>query len=124
MILGRSKSWRSKVDGVGPIIGVDGLELAILKHSFEYARVEQLCFLNDALDHLFGGGLELSLDEADDSNVAPDLDIFAEVEAIRGYAELRHADLERLWRLHSRLVSSDAILVPQLNAHWSVDMCL
>lgn len=109
---------------MGAIIGVDRLELAVLHHCLQNTGIEQLGLLNDALDHLLVGSLELGLDEADHGDVGLDLDVFAEVQAVRGGSKGLEANLAMLRRLDSRLVAANAIRVAQIDVQGSVDVSL
>lgn len=109
---------------MGPVIGVDCPELAVLHHCLQNTSIEQLGLLNDALDHLFVGGLELCLDKADHGDVGLDLDVFAKVQAVRGGSEGLEANLAMLRRLDSRLVAANAIRVAQIDVQGSVDVRL
>lgn len=109
---------------MGPVVGVDCPELAVLHHCFQNTSVEKLGLLNDALDHLLVGGLELGLDKADHGDVGLDLDVFAQVQAVRGGSEGLEANLAMLRRLDSRLVAANAIRVAQIDVEGSVDVSL
>lgn len=66
---------------------VVGFEFAVLHHALEDAGVEELGFLDEALDHLLRGGLCFFLDEADHRDVALDLNVLAQVETLWRRAE-------------------------------------
>lgn len=109
---------------MGAVVGVDRPELAVLHHGFQNTSIEQLGLLNDALDHLLVGGLELGLDEADHGDIGLDLDVFAQVQAVRGGSKGFEANLSMLRRLDSRLIAANAIRVAQIDVQGSIDVSL
>lgn len=108
----------------GAVVGVDGLELAILHHGLQNTSIEQLGLFNDALDHFLVGSLELGLDKADHGDVGLDLDIFAEIQAVGRGPERFEANLANLGGLESRLVAADAVLVAQIDIQRRIDVRL
>lgn len=90
----------------------------------ENASIKELGLFDDALDHFPVGSLELGSDKGNHGNVALELDVFAEVEAVGGGSQAFQANLASLWRLDSRLVATNAILVAQVNVHGRVDVSL
>lgn len=118
--------WRRGAgDGDGtPVVRVDGPQLAVVDHGVQYAGVQQLGLLDDARDHLLGGGLELGLDEAHDGEVAFDFDVVAEIETIAGGTEGTQTDLELLGWFDARLVAGDAVFILEVGIHGRIDVCL
>lgn len=108
----------------GAIHGVDCFELAVLHHGLENAGIKELGLFDDALDHLAVGRLELGSHKGDHGDVALELDVFAQVEAVGGGSQASQANLARLWRLDAGLVAADAILVAQVNVHGRIDVRL
>lgn len=109
---------------VGPVVGVDRLELAVLDHGGENTSVEQLGLFDNSLNHLFAGNLELGLDKGDHGNVALDLNIFPQVQAIGGRAEALEANLAMLRAFDARLVAADTITIAQIDVQRRVDVRL
>lgn len=120
----RSSVWAAHRWQIRTVVGVHSLELAILKHGLQRARVEELCLFDDAINHVLTGLLELRLDEAHHGNVALDLGLLAQIETGRGDAQALHAEFALLRRLDARLVATNAVLVAQIDAHWGIDVGL
>lgn len=112
------------LDRVGPVGGVESLELTVLNHRVEDAGVEKLGLLDNPVDHLLARLLQLGLDKADHGHVALDFDVLPEIQAVGRCTEGFQTYLLLLWRLDSWLVTGNAILVPQVDVHGRVDVCL
>lgn len=122
---GRHDEGVAPLDGrLGEVVGVVGLEPPVLHHGLEHAGIQQLGLFDDALDHLLASGLGLGLDEADHGDVALDLDVLAEVQAVGGGTQLLQANLALLGRLDAGLVAGDAVLVAHVDAERDVDVGL
>jgi hypothetical protein len=103
---------------------VDRPELPVFNHCLERTRVQQLRLFDDALHHFTAGLLQLRLYEADDGEVALDLDILPQIQSVCWHTERPQANLWDLGRLDSRLVAGNAVLVPQVDVHGRVDVSL
>ena len=105
---------------VGAVGRVDRLEPTVFHHGKQDAGVEQLGFADEAVDERLGGGLGLLLHKGDHGDVALDLDVFAQVEALGGRVDAELRDLARL----AGLVAGDAPRVAQVDVHGRVDVRL
>lgn len=107
--LARGRVWRSAVHGRA-VRWVDRLESSILHHGLERARVEQFGLLDQAVDHDLGCGLHLLLDKANHGDIALDLDVLANVQAL-----WRRRRAQLLWlRWFAWLVSANLPLIPEV----------
>lgn len=106
---------------VGPVVGILRLELATLDHGGQNTGVQQLCLLDDPVHHFLACDLALRLDEAHHGEVASYLNVLAQVQAVLGHLQ---TNLSLLRRLDARLVSTDAILVAQVDVGGSVYVSL
>jgi len=86
----------------------------------QHAGVEQLGLLDHAVDHDFGRAAHLRLDKRHHGDVALNLNVFAQVEALGGGADSK---LFRFWRL-AGLVAADTPIVAHVDIHGSVDVGL
>lgn len=103
---------------------VDRPELSILDHCLKHSGIQQLRLLDDALDHLAAGLLQLRLNKAEHCDVALDFDVLPQIQAVRRHAELFQPNLRDFGCLNTRLVAGNAILVSKVNTHGCVDMSL
>lgn len=111
---------RALVFILAPVGGVMCLEFAVFHHALQDAGVEEFCLLDQALDHFLRGGLRFLLDEGDHGDVAFDLNILAQVEALWWRAE---SEFLGDWGF-AGLVAANLPFVAQVDAGGGVGVCL
>lgn len=103
---------RRFVHGACPVCWIEGFEFAVLHHALQDTSIQKFSLLDQTLHQHFGRCLCFFLDEANHGQVAFDLDVLAQVQAL-------------WWRTQSQLlchggfswlVSAYLPLVPQIDA--------